>query len=40
MGGVGNVNTLLELELVKLVEIDKEIFAIVQELGEGVGTGV
>ena len=40
MSGVGNVNTLLGIELVKLVEIDKGIFAIVQELGEGVGTGV
>ena len=40
MGGVGGQNTLLEIEFVKLVEIDEGVFAVVQELGEGVGTGV
>ena len=40
MSGVGGMNTLLEIELVKLVEIDKGVFAVVPELGEGVDAGV
>ena len=40
VGGVGGVNTLLEIELVKLVELDERVFAAIPDLGEGVGAGV
>ena len=40
MDGVGGMNTLLEIEFVKLVEIERGVFAVVQELGKGVDAGV